>query len=119
MNIRKINLTLLCITCLIGVAIIFSVNVKASTTVSTIEKILLYEAGDLVYIYPAGGINSPTACHAGSQYYTYSMSRPRGKEYLAGLYMAHATGKTVTLWGKNLCQDQSTKETLDYFDIGQ
>jgi hypothetical protein len=79
---------------------------------------LLYEDGNLVYVYPVGGVKSPPACHgANGDYTSFSMTRPRAKEYLAALLLAHAAGKTVNFWTAGGCLDQSVSDTLRYFSL--
>lgn len=45
------------------------------------------------------------------------MNRPRAKEYLAALLMAHASGKSVWFRTAGACNDQSVSDTLVYFKI--
>jgi hypothetical protein len=91
---------------------------SAGSFTAKIDSILLYEDGNLVYVYPQGGVPNPPACHGSNGNYTsFSMIRPRAKEYLAALLMAHATGKTVTFWTYDSCSDQSVSVTLAYFAV--
>jgi hypothetical protein len=89
----------------------------ASTTSATIQEILISEG--LVYVYPVGGILNPPSCHSSSgQYYSFSLSRTRAKEYLAGLLSAQAQGAIVRLYGASNCDDQpGISERLEYFSI--
>jgi hypothetical protein len=90
----------------------------AGTTSAQISTILIYEAGDLVYVYPIGGVQGPPPCHGSNgNYYSFSLSRPRAKEYLAALLAAQARGALVHLWGTGACTDQSMSETLHYFAV--
>lgn len=90
----------------------------ANVTSARIERILIYEAGDLVYVYPVGGVSNPPACHgANGNYLSFSLARPRAKEYLAGLLAAQAAGATVNFYGSGACSDQSVSETLSYYSI--
>jgi hypothetical protein len=83
-----------------------------------ISSILLYEDGNLVYVYPEGGVQSPPACHGSNGDYTsFSMNRPRAKEYLAALLMAQAAGKTVSFRTHGACIDQGVSDTLMYFKV--
>lgn len=83
-----------------------------------IAKVLMYEGGDLVYIYPEGGVRNPPACHGSNGDYTsFKMNRPRAKEYLAALLMAQASGKVVEFRTAGACQDQSVSDTLVYFSV--
>lgn len=90
---------------------------QASVTTAKIQRILIYEGGSLVYVYPAGGILNPPSC-ANATYYSFSMNRPRAKEYLAGLLAAQAQGATVNFYGSGACTDQSVSEALAYFAFG-
>ena len=102
--------------CLIGLAL--SHAAFASSMTARIERILIFEGGHLVYVYPVGGVVNPPGCHgANGNYYSFSLNRPRAKEYLAGLLSAQAQGATVAFYGTGTCEDQSISETLSYFSI--
>ncbi|KKO47524.1 hypothetical protein VT06_16615 [Arsukibacterium sp. MJ3] len=47
---------------LIAITLLFAVGAQADTT-AKIDKILMYEDGNLVYIYPVGGVQNKPACH--------------------------------------------------------
>lgn len=90
----------------------------AGETTARIAQILLYEDGMLVYVYPVGGVTGGPACHGSNgSYYSFSMTRPMAKEYLALLTTAYARGATVLFVGKAACVDQSVSETLRYFRL--
>lgn len=95
-----------------------SSSLYAATFSARISDILFYETGDLVYIYVEGGTQQKPAC-AGSNgdYLSFSLSRPRAKEYLAGLMMAFSSGKTVSFWTRGACIDQSVSDTIYYFVV--
>jgi len=113
---RKIDAGLRIAGCLIGLALSYSA--AAASTSARIERLLIFEGGNLVYVYPVGGVVSPPACHGSNgNYYSFSLNRPRAKEYLAGLLSAQAQGATVTFYGTGTCADQSVSETLAYFSI--
>jgi hypothetical protein len=96
----------------------FQTKAFAGATSTQIAGILLVEDGNLVYVYPKGGVASPPACHGSNgNYYSFSMSRPRAKEYLAALLTAQTRGATVLLVGTGTCKDQSVSETLSYFVV--
>ncbi|MDX1463942.1 MAG: hypothetical protein R3359_12865 [Marinirhabdus sp.] len=98
-------------------ALIFALNVQADT-VAKIEKILMYEGGNLVYIYPVGGVQNKPACHgANGDYLSFSMARPMAKEYLSVLMMAFAMQKTVEFRTYANCVDQSVSDTVMYFTV--
>lgn len=100
--------------------VLYSTPATAGNFTARISSILLYEDGNLVYIYPQGGVQSPPACHGSNGDYTsFSMNRPRAREYLAALLMAHASGKTVTFRTAGACTDQSVSDTLRYFTINE
>jgi hypothetical protein len=90
---------------------------QASGTAATIAQVLVFSAGNLVYVYPTGGINGAPACGAAVAYYSFSYSRPMASAYLAALLAAQARGATVEIWGTATCTDQSISETLDYFRV--
>ena len=90
----------------------------ASALTARIQSILIFEGGNLVYVYPVGGVVGAPPCHGSNgNYYSFSLNRPRAKEYLAGLLAAQAQGAQVTFWGTNTCTDQSVSETLSYFSV--
>jgi hypothetical protein len=102
----------------IAIGALFPHAASAGATSARIERILIYEGGNLVYIYPVGGVSNAPACHgANGNYYSYSLNRPRAKEYLAGLLAAQAQGATVVFQGTGTCEDQSVSETLMWFSI--
>lgn len=90
----------------------------AATYTAKISNILLYEDGDLVYVYLEGGTQQRPAC-AGSNgdYLSFSMKRRRAKEYLAGLLLAFQAKKTVMFRTEGACVDQAVSDTLTYFMI--
>lgn len=90
----------------------------AGSFTARISSILFYEQGDLIYIYVEGGTQYKPAC-AGSNgdYISFSMKRPRAKEYLSGLMLAYASGKPVQFRTEGDCVDQSVSDTLTYFAI--
>jgi hypothetical protein len=90
----------------------------AGGAIARVQHILVTDGGMLVYVYPAGGVTSPPACHGSNgDYFSFSMTRPMAKEYLALLVAAQMSGAMVSFWGKGVCQDQSVSETLDYFRV--
>lgn len=108
---KKINLGIL--------LIIFSYSAFADTT-AKISSILMYEEGNLVYIYPEGGVQNPPACHGSNgNYLSFSMSRPMAKEYLSVLMMAFVAQKTVWFRTHNDCVDQPFSDTVMYFKVDQ
>jgi hypothetical protein len=107
--------TVALVACLVGTMVS---NVAAATTNARIDRILIYETGNLVYVYPVGGVLNPPGCHGSNgNYYSFSLNRPRAKEYLAGLLSAQAQGAVVEFTGTGACTDQSVSETLAYFMI--
>ena len=100
------------------IAAFYSVNTLANTT-AKIDKILMYEqGGNLVYIYPVGGVTNPPKCHGSNgDYLTFKMDRPMAKEYLSVLMMAFAAQKTVVFRTASACVDQSVSETILYFTV--
>ena len=97
---------------------ILSFTASAGVTSAKIQRILLYEAGMLVYVYPVGGVNDPPACHGNNgDYYSFSISRPMANEYLSALLMAKAADRSVTFFGTGTCEDQGVSETLNYINV--
>ena len=109
------------LTCLLAITLgcmLAPLPVHAGTFAARISSILLYEDGNLVYVYPEGGVQSAPACHGSNGNYTsFSMTRPRAKEYLAALLTAQAAGKTVQFRTDGACVDQSFSDTLRYFAV--
>jgi hypothetical protein len=97
---------------------IFGSSASAAVYKARISSILFYEGGDLIYIYVEGGTKDRPSC-AGSNgdYISFSMKRPRAKEYLSGLMLAYASGKPVLFTTAGACVDQSVSDTLVYFAI--
>jgi hypothetical protein len=104
---------------MIGVLLLLATTTAiGGHSTSQIDSILLYEAGDLVYVYPVGGIQNPPGCHGSNgDYFSFSMSRPMAKEYLAALLAAQVRGAIVELWGTTSCTDQPYSETLAYLRV--
>lgn len=83
-----------------------------------ISNLLLYEDGDLVYVYLEGGAQGrPSCAGANGDYLSFSMKRPRAKEYLAALMLAFAQGRQITVRTDGACTDQPMSDTLRYFTI--
>ena len=96
---------------------LLSTPVVAGTT-ARIDHILLYDGGNLVYVYPEGGVQNPPACHGSNgDYLTFSMDRPMAREYLSALMMAFAMQKTISFATAGACIDQSVSETITYFSV--
>jgi hypothetical protein len=100
----------------IGISLLSIGNAWSATYAAKISNILFYEDGNLFYIYLQGGTQGRPAC-AGSNgdYLSFSMNRPRAREYIAGLMMAFATDKSVTFYTAGACVDQSVSDTIRYF----
>ena len=95
----------------------FALDAWADTT-AKIDKILMYEGGNLVYIFPVGGVQNKPACHGSNgDYLSFSMARPMAKEYLSVLMMAFAMQKTVSFRTYRNCVDQSVSDTVMYFTV--
>ncbi len=57
----------------------------AGITSATIDRVLICESGNVVYVYPTGGVQNPLACHGSNgNYYSLSLSLPRAKDDSAG-----------------------------------
>lgn len=91
---------------------------NAASFAAKISSILFFEQGDLIYIYVIGGTRDRPAC-AGSNgdYISFSMKRPRAKEYIAGLMFAYGSGKDVIFTTYGSCTDQTVSDTLMYFAV--
>ena len=118
--IRKLSLCFLIPLC--------PLSVHATEMTTTIDMIEVWDglqddgsiAGPgLVYVFPHGQMPTSPALPGGcgTTYYSFSLSRPNAKEYLATLLLAKASGSTVFLRGLGFCRDQSTSETLVYFRV--
>ena len=102
---------------LVLIILLLPFSVLASTT-DTINKILVYEQGNLVYIYPENGVPNAPPCHGSNgPYISFRMDRPMAKEYLSTLLTAMIAQKTVSFRTTGDCRDQSVSETLMYFTI--
>jgi hypothetical protein len=103
---------------LFGVLLIFAGSAMAANFTARISSLLFYEQGGLIYIYVDGGTQERPAC-AGSNgdYLSFSMSRPRAKEYLSGLMFAYGSGRPVRFQTEGACVDQTVSDTLRYFAI--
>lgn len=106
-------------TCCVVALLLLGTAANAGNATAKIEQILLYEDGNLLYVYPAGGVQSAPACHnrTNGDYFTISMARPMAKQYLAALMTAQAMGYVVVLSGTNVCNEQSFAESLSYLRI--
>lgn len=70
-----------------------SSHLNAGATGSTVKSILVFETGNLIYVYPTIGVQGAPACHnstGNGNYYSFSMARPMAKAYYAGLLAAQA-----------------------------
>lgn len=105
-------------TVLASAILLISPSAMTGDTTARVERVLLWSDGNMVYVYPAGGVVNPPACHGSNgDYYSFSMSRPMAKEYLGALLSAQARGVNVFFIGTGTCSDQSVSETLSYFRI--
>jgi hypothetical protein len=101
-----------------GALMCFALSVQAGITTDTVKSILIFEGGNLIYVYPTNGVTSPPSCHGSNgNYYSFSMGRPLAKSYLAALMTAQAMGYTVNFFGTGTGTDQSVSETLSYINI--
>ena len=104
-------------TLLVALIMLFATGAQADTT-AKIDKILMYEGGNLVYIYPVGGVQNKPACHGSNgDYLSFSMARPMAKDYLSVLMMAFAMQKTVSFRTYRDCFDQPMSDTIAYFTV--
>lgn len=102
----------------IAVFFLFGASASAGTTTAVISQILLYEDGDLAYVYPEGGVKYPPSCHGSNgNYMSFKLSRPRAEQYLQLLTTAMIEKKTVELVTAGSCNDQSVSDTLRYFTV--
>ena len=102
---------------LAALIMLIAIGVQADTT-AKIDKILMYEGGNLVYIYSVGGVQNKPACHGSNgDYLSFSMVRPMAKDYLSVLMMAFAMQKTVSFRTYRDCVDQPMSDTVMYFTI--
>jgi hypothetical protein len=103
---------------ILGIIFTVSSTACASEFTARISSLLFFEQGDLIYIFVEGGTQNRPAC-AGSNgdYISFSLKRPRAKEYLSGLMLAFSTGKPVKFQTEGACVDQTVSDTLMYFTI--
>ena len=114
---KKLFLTLLA-TFAFAITFTKSADARWSTYTAKISNILIYEDGNLVYVYLEGGTQNKPSCAGGNgDYLSFSMKRPRAKEYLAGLMMALSAGKSVTFTVYGACIDQPVSDTITYIMI--
>ncbi|MDN2709883.1 hypothetical protein O0880_10705 [Janthinobacterium sp. SUN118] len=93
-------------------------SAAAGWTVAKISSIVVYEDGDVVYVFPEGGVKDAPACHGSNgDYLSFSLKRRYAREYYAGMLAAYTAGKTVRFRGLDACKDQSMSETLMYFEL--
>jgi hypothetical protein len=108
-------------TCKIMMTVVLStagITANAGYTEARISRLLIDEDSSLVYVYPVGGVQNAPSCHGqNGNYYSFSLTRPRAKEYYAALLAAQVAGLTVTFHGKGVCTDQTFSETLNYISI--
>ena len=103
---------------LFAITVLFCSLAKALDTTAVIDKILVYEDGMYVYIYPVGGVQNPLPCHGSNgDYFSFSLTRPIAQVYLQSLLAAHARKVPVFFRSAEDCIDQSVSETLQYFRI--
>lgn len=91
---------------------------EAGWTTARIDRILFYESGNLIYVYPEGGVTNPPECHGSNgDYISFKADRPMAKEYISGLMAAMMAGKKVGFKTLDTCRDQGNSVTLSYFMI--
>jgi len=99
------------------VVLAISLACNADTT-AKIDSILLYESGNLVYVFPKGGVQNAPPCHGSNgDYLSFKMDRPMAKEYLSALMMAFAAQKRVFFRTNRDCVDQPVSDTISYFQV--
>lgn len=105
------------LTCLVTlISLFFSASALPSAmSGASIQQILIHDSW--VYVYPTTQIPSKPSCAGTNNYYSFAMTRPRAREFLAGLLAAQAQKATISVWGTGDCTDQSYSETLSYFLI--
>lgn len=101
-----------------GLVFTFCSTAFAADFTARVTNLLIFEGGDLVYVYVEGGTKGKPSCAGiNGDYISFSMKRPRAKEYLAGLMFAFGAGKPVSFWTAGACVDQSFSDTLSYFMV--
>jgi len=91
---------------------------NAAHFTAKVAAILLYSDGNLIYVYPEGGVKNAPPCHGSNgDYVSFNMSRPMAKAYLAALLSAQMSGKVVDFVTYGQCLDQSVSDTLAYFRV--
>ncbi|UTW46441.1 hypothetical protein KFE80_06060 [bacterium SCSIO 12696] len=103
---------------LMAIAFCISSNIFAATFTGKVETILLYDDGNIIYVYPKGGIPNPPSCHGSNgDYMTVLMNRSMAKEYLSALLAAMMAKKDVTFRISDDCPEQSFAVKLNYFNV--
>ena len=90
---------------------------NAGEVTSKIVRLLIYDQAMVAYVFPEADMPNKPPCHTSANYYSFSLTRPAAKEYLAGLLAAQLSGVQTRLVGKGVCTDLSSSETLDYFNL--
>lgn len=90
----------------------------AGSTRAKVDQVLLWEAGNLMYVYPEGGVlTTDGSCHDATlngDYLTMDMDRPMAQEYLNLIMMAFAAQKTVRFVTSDDCPEQSFVHSIRY-----
>ena len=103
-------------------------SMASSVTITTkIDKILISEDNNLMYVYPTADIDAALAgtnsCHdqtafgSWGNFLSYRLDRPLSKEYFALINTAFATNKTVDLVSYNQCNELDKTVSLSYLRV--
>jgi hypothetical protein len=86
----------------------------AGTQTGTVTQVNVRSTDGLVYVYLSGTASGRVTCASATAYWIIKdETSTSGKQQIAELMLASATGKTVTITGTNSCQ-----RWLDGEDIG-
>jgi hypothetical protein len=95
MTLKSLTASLLAVCC---------VGAHAGSQTGTVTQISVRNTDGLVYVYLSGTASSRATCAGATVYWMIKDENSNaGKQELAQLMLASATGKTVTITGMNQC----------------
>ncbi len=95
-----------------------SFNVSAGSQTGTVDYIIVRASDGLVYFTLKGGaLNARPSCATIGYWMIKDENSSSGKLQYAMILSAHASGKTVTVSGMNVCTRWHDGEDVDYIKI--